>query len=198
MLKRGGESHTQLVLTLCRPHPNRLSFWVREDFRILQSCRVIIKSQRSARLPASRMCTLLFVQSRWTPQHPGPFIHLTLVFHFISLGKLGRQRVAEIHFLLFFFFSLRRHFFMMIFSYTTFKNRVYKVLSQTSNSRKLRKAILQNKQSTVKPNTRKSSLSWVKTIRRNRKCKNTKGQYESKQEQNHRNRMREEKQCKNR
>ena len=104
MLKRGGESHTQLVLTLCRPHPNRLSFWVREDFRILQSCRVIIKSQRSARLPASRMCTLLFVQSRWTPQHPGPFIHLTLVFHFISLGKLGRQRVAEIHFLLFFFF----------------------------------------------------------------------------------------------
>ena len=184
MLKRGGKSYTQLVLTLCWPHPNRSStrnsslsmlvwisvffFRVREDFRILQSCRVITRSQRSTRLPASRRCSVLLVQENgWphnshgtfrflsvslNPSTPRPLYTSYICFPFHFIGKTWEVKGGRNT--RFAFFTWKGMFFIIYFLYGTFKNRVCKVLCQTSNSRKLRKAILQNKQSTVRPKTR--------------------------------------------
>lgn len=68
--------------------------------------------------------------------------------------------------------------FVQTFIYTyNFTNVVYKLFTncfdnQAKAVNSSRKTILENKQSTVRPNTRKSCSRWVKTRGQKRKCRN--------------------------
>lgn len=68
--------------------------------------------------------------------------------------------------------------FVQTFIYTyNFTNVVYKLFTncfdnQAKAVNSSRKTVLENKQSTVRPNTRKSCSRWVKTRGQKRKCRN--------------------------